>query len=100
MKNRTSFLAHILKIKNNIMRKKFDVFFDTMPFDERLVFIKTLTISIVRNKQRLNKALEKESKFNQVCRRGSGATAYSKSSQIATIYQDQLDMLRYCVDRL
>ena len=39
------------------MRKKFDVFFDTMPFDERLVFIKTLTISIVRNKQRLNCAI-------------------------------------------
>ena len=82
------------------MNKKFDIFFDSMLFDERLRFIQTLTKSIIRNKQRLNKALEKESKFNQVCKKGAGTTAYSKSSQIATIFQDQLDMLRYCVDRL
>jgi len=88
------------KINNNIMSKKFDIFFDSMLFDERLRFIQTLTKSIIRNKQRLNKSLEKESKFNQVCKKGAGATAYSKSSQIATIFQDQLDMLRYCVDRL
>lgn len=82
------------------MNEKFDKYFDQLEFDSKLEFIKSTVNSTVKNKKRLNNALEKESKFHQVCTRGAGSTASANASKIAIIYQDQLDLLQYCVDRL
>lgn len=82
------------------MNEKFDKYFDDLDFDSKLNFVKSTAISTVKNKKRLNKALETERKFNQVCTKGAGASAFARSHHAATQYQDQLELLRYCVDRL
>lgn len=80
---------------------KFDKWFDSLEFDEKLTFIKSTAITVVKEKKKLNKALEAQRQHNGLYTgKGRGSSLHARVEKIATHYQDTLDMLKHSVDRL